>query len=532
MAHKPTQAQVDIIDAVRDLPDHNLMIDARAGAAKTSTLVMAAPGIPHHDFPLAVAFNKKNAEDLAERMPPHFSCRTLNAIGHGAWATARGKRLNLDADKMYKLAKVRLDAGNSEQFTAVLGLARKAKSLGIVPLGAPFGVRGIVDDQYEAWEEIAFVLGLDCDEEIVTLARTLVLDSIAAAFKCEIDFDDQIYMSTLFSGTYPKHPTVLVDESQDLSPLNHIQLQKITGRRLIAVGDPYQAIYAFRGADANSMASLKDLMQNHIGKKQFKTLTLSKSFRVPHLISKRQLDHVPDFGSMAFLPEGTVESWPKAPPSTVGDSQDPGWRGEPVPTHWNLSELPPTGFVLCRNNAPLMRLAFALIKSRRPVKIMGRDIGAALAATLLKITGKTAIAVEECYKPLEDWKRKEIEKAGDSESKVDMVNDHYESLLVLLDASGCQDNLSAAQFIKDLFSDDKNPDKLTLSSGHRAKGLEHPWVMHLDPWRVPSKQAWKAYHAGDERAMVQERNLNYVIETRTMDTLVLASLSDCEEIGE
>jgi hypothetical protein len=45
-------------------------------------------------------------------------------------------------------------------------------------------------------------------------------------------------------------------------------------------------------------------------------------------------------------------------------------------------------------------------------------------------------------------------------------------------------------------------------------------VVHLDPWRIPSK--W----AKSEAARIQEANLRYVIETRPKKALVLANIED------
>ena len=68
-------------------------------------------------------------------------------------------------------------------------------------------------------------------------------ESVNRALQAAIDFDDQIYMPTIFPCTFDRYPLVMVDEAQDLSLLNHAMLRKITKRsRLVAVGDPCQAI--------------------------------------------------------------------------------------------------------------------------------------------------------------------------------------------------------------------------------------------------------------------------------------------------
>lgn len=524
MSFNPTPAQQAIIDVIANEPNTSVRVDARAGASKTSTIVLAAQNIGPQHTPLAVAFNKKIAEELESRLPPHFTCKTLNGLGHQAWAARLNKRLQVDADKMYKLARsMNLDPKQEDLFSEVLTLARAAKSVGLIPIGSAMNMVGLIADTDAAWNDIGLSKGLlDVTDEGRFYARELVRRSIAAAWKGEIDFDDQIYMSTLYGGVYPKFHTVIVDEAQDLSALNHLQIVKLTGTRAIVVGDPFQAIYGFRGADSDSINNLVSEL-TVAGISNWKTLPLSLSFRVPKAISARQTRWVPDFGSMDFLPEGKVEHWPRQLREDEADSQ-------PVQS-WSLDSIPQHGAVLCRNNAPLMALAFAMIKQRRPVKILGRDIGASIASLLLKITGKSSKPVNDCFALIDQWKEKEVAKAGDSESKLDAIYDRHEALFVLLDASGKGTNLEAADFIRELFTDKADDYKTTFSSIHRSKGLEWDWVMMLDPHRIPSKMAEKAKRNGDPRPLQQEYNLRYVGETRTKGTLVLASLSDCLEVG-
>ena len=523
----PTPEQSAIVDFIRDNPTRSLMVDARAGSAKTSTIELAAQAIPPKLTTLAVAFNKRIAEELALRLPPHVVCKTLNALGHAAWSTAISRRLQVDMDKMFKLAKEVVpgsqertkfgNSGDDTTFADVLALARGAKSVGLVPKGAPMARVGLVPDTDESWSDIAFTRSIDATAEVVAFARQLVLRSIKSAYDGLIDFDDQIYMSVLFGGTYARYHTTIVDESQDLSPLNHRQLRLMFGTRLIAVGDPYQAIYGFRGAHGRSMDAMSEMFN-------FERLGLTYSFRVPHEVSSRQTAWVPDFKSWQTVPQGEVQRWPSQDPTQPADSR--------LNQAWSIGELPRShAAVICRNNAPLMRLAFALIKARRPVKILGRDIGASLAALLHRIGSKRdARPLSELPRLIEAWHREEAEKVRDSETKLDTLHDRKECLEVLVEASGCATLGEAVQFIRDLFAD-KSGTELLLSSGHRSKGLEWPWVMHLDPWRVPSKFAQRAEEAGNPIPMQQERNLRYVIETRTKGTLVLASLADCEDIG-
>ena len=56
--------------------------------------------------------------------------------------------------------------------------------------------------------------------------------------------------------------------------------------------------------------------------------------------------------------------------------------------------------------------------------------------------------------------------------------------------------------------------------------MEWPLVVHLDPWRIPSKQAQMAVAAGNAAPLLQEYNLKYVAETRTKHTLIEASAEE------
>jgi len=515
MTHRPTDEQQAVIDFIAQNPSLSLMVSARAGAAKTSTIVMASEKITQSC--LAVAFNKRNADDLKEKLPSHITCKTLNGLGHAAWGSKLGKRLTLDTDKMYRLTQAIVPKG-TEDFADVLALARKAKSVGLVPHGTKWARPTIWEDTLHSWQELGWQVGVtSVDSTIAAQAAQVLSTSIAEAWQGTIDFDDQIYMSVMFAGNFSKFHTVIVDESQDLSYMNHLMLKASIGTRLIAIGDPYQAIYAFRGADANSMENMAQTCGV-----EFNQLKLTSSFRVPHSVAARQTEWVQDFTSHAICKEGMVAQWPDDNTGSVHNVRS-----------WNLSDIPDKGFIICRNNAPLMNLAFALIKSRRPVKILGRDIGSALANLLEKIAGKGKTA---SYTPVEDilpkitaWAAKETAKVSNSETKQAVIREKQECLEVLIEASDCKTVGEAAQFIRDLFSD--RGGDLVLMSGHKSKGLEHEWVMHLDPFRLPSKFALAAEANGNPGPLIQENNLKYVIETRTMHTLVLANLEDCEELS-
>jgi len=61
--------------------------------------------------------------------------------------------------------------------------------------------------------------------------------------------------------------------------------------------------------------------------------------------------------------------------------------------------------------------------------------------------------------------------------------------------------------------------KIRMMTGHKSKGLEFDYVIHLDSWLVRSG------HRGAP-ASDQDKNLDYVISTRSKDTLVEIASAD------
>ena len=284
----PTLEQSAIVAFARE-SKANLIISAYAGAAKTTTLVLACealPGIPI----LSLAFNKRIATEMEKRLPSHVKSATLNGLGHGIWASACAKRLVLQTDKTFKsLQDYIANQPRGDQTTLrgemsnILQAVRAAKSSGYIPEGKYPQTKSLISAE-------DFFSDLD-DPAPQHVVDALLVTSITQAYAGVIDFDDQIYMPTLFGGTFPRFPVTCVDEAQDLSPLNHEMLAKLVDtRRLIVVGDKYQSIYGFRGAAQNGM----DLLQSRFNMTELK---LSTSFRCPRRIVElaRTRVHVDDF---------------------------------------------------------------------------------------------------------------------------------------------------------------------------------------------------------------------------------------------
>lgn len=470
MTFTPTPEQSAAIEAARDTRD-NLLISALAGAAKTSTLVLMAEALAPQSI-LCLAFNKKIADEMRERLPSNCESMTLNSLGHRAWGQYLGKRLFLDKSKTFNILKAEIERlpkeEREEAFESFGTLQRNigfAKASGWVPDDAHSAAKRLMSDS-EFFESLD-----DAPSELEErLLRAAMLESIKQALDGTIDFDDQIFMPTLFGASFPVFPIVMVDEAQDLSPLNHATLRKLAKGRLIAVGDPCQAIYGFRGAHETSMEMLRERFA-------MRELSLSISFRCPIEVVREAQWRAPHM------------RWPDwAKPGEVRHL-----------TRWTIDDLPDDAVIICRNNAPIFSLAIRLFANGRYARIMGNDIGKYLLKTLKKFGGpetpaKDVLAEIVRYEAAKMLKTRSPERVRDECRCLRIFATRGENLGAILAHAEAVMNLHGP---------------IKLMTGHKSKGLEFNNVFILDRDLIRDKG--------------QDRNLLYVMQTRSKDRLTYIS---------
>jgi hypothetical protein len=184
---------------------------------------------------------------------------------------------------------------------------------------------------------------------------------------------------------------IIVDEAQDFSELNIMFIHLLNPPRLIVIGDPLQSIYGFRGAKVGAM-------ENLMTGREYQTLNLTKSFRVPHVLSARQTAHAPGFHSHESCPDGTLTKWEK----------------------WKLSDIRDGDTILCRINAPLFSICFALIASGRGASIVGKDVSKSLGALLKRVCGKYP-SIEKLQAYAKKEREEKPQRAGVTQDKVDCL---------------------------------------------------------------------------------------------------------------
>lgn len=342
--------QKDILNFVENRQD-NLLVDAKAGSGKTSTLVLLADRIIKQNKKcLFLAFNKSIVQELQTRIiSDNCQIKTLHSLGlsflrsylykkHGqryeleidqkdirikdkvedlftelCLADFKMKNVEMnEQDKQDLLSDVLREIANMVNFTRLYNINYKDHNL-------VYNLAERLCWHLPNWRD----LGLENFPKIVEI----IIDNIKEQFKnpsidnsgvahYTIGYTDMIYLPCLYSMTPPFSirsylDYVLCDECQDLSVLQQLFLKLLntTTTRFIFVGDENQAIYGFAGADTKSIKNLK---------KNFSLteLPLNICYRCPENVIKLSQTLVPsidwnhsreDKGDIRFIKESELK---------------------------------------------------------------------------------------------------------------------------------------------------------------------------------------------------------------------------------
>lgn len=485
-SHNLTPQQHTFIDACAGTS--SLALSAVAGSGKTFSLQQGAAVVPGTGA--ATSFSKSTVEELGRRMPSKFAARTHHGSGLDALKRAMPRvKIDKSSNKIYEHAKQLVDDADQpwQHTLQIKSLVEAAQTAGITSDSAEGAAPGILPDTSDAWEMLADTYDITFNPFIHQAARAVLAHSTHLARTTgQVTFNEMLYLPAFFPYRMTQHKTIIVDEAQDLSPIQHLLLRKSLrpGGRIIAAGDPNQAIYAFRGAMTDSYSELArtfDAAQ----------LPLTVSFRCPRAVVHEAQRYVPHIEAAPSAPEGDV----------IHHEQ------------MSLRDIPP--IVLCRNNAPLIRLALRLMVAGISAEVAGKDIGAGLVALTKRIaSGRTSdqMKTADFLARLSKWAAREIERKP---TKAPRVHDRVDALTAL-----AAEHYTLGSMRKHLLKLYVNPEdqsrppaQIHLSTIHKSKGREWPEILFLDPQLLPAK--W----ATQEWEQQQESNLAYVGVTRAQHIL-------------
>lgn len=507
--------QKDIFDWFRN-GSGNLVVRARAGAGKTTTIVEAINYAPESKI-LLKAFNKSIAVELQERLcNPRAEAKTSHSLGFGfvrkqlgsvtldtkvPWDKKRARTLAMAA-----LEKVDKSVPPKTIITNVARLITNAREI------EPFLASKHHEDAIERVIDLAYQFDQvpDAASEILGWSVGRIAESVVEGVKLAaqptqiIDFTDMIFLPVVNNWVTPRYDLVCVDEAQDMNACQlHLALKVCKeGGRIAVIGDDKQAIYGFRGADSGSLDRLKDELEAE-------ELGLPITYRCPTSVVYEANRLVEDFYAADGAKEGTVD---KIYSSKLSQHAQPG------------------DFVVSRTNAPLMRVCLDLIKNNIRAKIQGREIGKALSAIVNKLSkNQNYMGVDEFLPLLDEWATVEYSRAMTAERNkfAALILDRAETIRIV--AEGRKTVKDILFKIDDLFGEPATEfGTVVCSTVHKVKGLEAPRVFLLkDTFR-------RSNHPKALSSATEEMNIEYVAITRAKNhlTWVLGDVNPEDPYGE
>lgn len=461
---RQTEEQQIIIDAPLD---GTTRVIAYAGTGKTSTLIEFAKRHPGKRG-LYIAFNKAIQEEGARRFPKSVQCKTSHALAYRAFGYKYKHKMAGDL----RLTDVINLLGLSYDYdfallvkNTVLGFCTSdlatfpetAIAPDHTPKGLPSKLAYAAQQAYKLW-----LMMTDPNT-----AAPMIHDGYLKLFQ--------------LSGQAIDCDYILFDEAQDANPVT-TALVKAQKCPVILVGDKYQSIYAFRGADN----ALESFAAN-------RTFYLTQSFR---------------FGSqVAAVASELLRVFYNEQRTVIGKGFDTqlGRLGYELPYA-----------ALCRTNSEVFDRAAIAIRQNHTTAF----VGGVKSYNFDKIEDAYRLSNDESYlvrdqflKSMGNFSALEqyAEDSGDLEAKrlVKVVLAHGHAIPGLV------------QSIYNNSIPDINQAERVFSTAHKAKGLDIARVVMAEDFRdlIENGQPIKDKKILDP----QEVNLTYVSVTRAVEHLQLNS---------
>ena len=523
MEYKLSKYQEAIIDAYRNTKD-NLFISARAGTGKTFLLTEIAKYID--TYSVFLAFNKSiQLEILTKITNPKFKTYTFNGIGYLI--------LLKNMEDKHPKVKVTLDNFKTQkiiQKTIDKYIKRKLswdeKTDYVDEISAVWEMCKCtltnIEDS-EAMDHLIRVHGffehIDEPDNLSNWLQDIKTENYRMAIEEGIiNFSDQLYITVnkLRDKEWTVPPylmfyNILVDEAQDTNRCQQVLVffLKRKDARCIFVGDKFQAIYAFSGADAHAYETIK-------------TMHNCKEFLLPinYRCGKKHLTLV----NKKWTEIG-IEPAPDAIDGTVQN------------IHINrlFDKVQEGDFILSRKNSDLIAIALKLLKEGKAIYIKDKEIVNKTLKFVKRHSKKTdtiyelksQIAFEQRKnKKKQELLEEQFQKGEISADVLESVNfnagylDILECVVALIDNYISEKNHGnkVDDFLdyipKKLNTEDKNG-CVVCTSIHQAKGLEADNVFVLNE----AKEFFEFARTSEQRQ--QEKNLSYVALTRAKKNLYL-----------
>ena len=511
----PSGFQLGIIDWVINQKG-NGCCNAVAGSGKSSTLRIVAKtlyelGLRPNEIKICV-FGKDNSIDLIKKFGSIW--KTSISTLHSAAFTLVKQELRVKRSEDIDISKYKYE--------------RIAQSLDLIPKrGRKTGrlrqeeIIGDDDDFLKLIDLVRLNNEEPTAEVVEVIARhheinvqkpQLVAQWIAHCLKIgeemaisqkKLDFTDQIWLAVKWrlhqQSWFKPYKFVLVDECQDLNPLQLQLVLMLAGNtgRILAVGDPRQAIMGFAGADNQSYNNIVRLTRAV-------ELPLSICYRCPR-------SHIALVKSI--FPYIPIEAAPDAIEGIIHQIESKDI--EKLVKHGDI--------IICRKTAPLVSLCIRLISQGIKATVKGRDVGDFLKKELdqiAKLPGYSFKFFNDAVAQYREIKLQQYLNLDNEEELKERLGDRLEAIATIYQSQPQATSIESLKYyIDELFSDENSP--VTLSTIHKYKGDEGERIFVHKAGDMP--MVWRNQR---DWQLEQEQNLLYVALTRSKSELFIVGECD------
>lgn len=538
---KLSEYQEKIQDFFLNHPHDNMLVNALAGSGKSSTACLLLEQVTQPSVYLA--FNNSVVEEFKKRIKnPKVKIYTTHSIGYGIMlsnmeekgtAGGFGKRssssVTLDNLKIYKIVEEYLEKYDHAEFMEMLFLKENYVSLynlarmTMADMSNPDDINRLIKGHGLF---VDFEHGYSAPtKEAATKVIQYINKRDWETFENNsvIDFGGMLYITywklkhkEWKVPFYDLFFNIVVDEAQDLSLLQQsfLPFLKRKGGRFVLIGDEKQAICAYQGGNSRAYANY------YVAFAPIETFDLPICYRCPtsHLTNVNRTFGIP------ILPR------PNAPKGEIiRINKEDIYRfakgGDKIVSRYNrwlapvILDLATHGIPVCIPDKELVENLKKVVTKRAKKCPSTRALREGFEKDIRKYQERVSKIVNS--KVLNEERKEnlslkeQVETVADSNSKIDNINFVLEILKYYQNRSGNTSTLEFQRYLDKLLNTSPSSDCVTLSSVHKAKGLEADNVFVLnegkicfDPRNSPELQQ-------------QEKNLSYISLTRAKNKMYL-----------
>lgn len=495
----PDAYQAAIYTAFTQRNQH-IFVNAVAGGGKTTTLQYLMESMPQETLALSLAFSKRVQVELDRRIPDFIESRTINSFGYSI--LRQNGIVKMDQWKVGKIVQEEYRYKSKlwkEGIKQVVSLSKNTLSKDYKKLIQTYNIE---------------LSGANLKEVENAVNKILELDKKMALDDGTMDFDDQLWLPLVLDLEIPQYEVVFIDETQDLNNAQIEMVLRVVGDwgRVVAVGDPFQSVFAFRGANPESIYLLVDRLTKT--KRGCEVMPLSISYRCSKSVTRLAQELVPAMECSEQAVEGIV--------SHIDEAALKKFLASKTADYFKAKNGVRRLMILCRSNSPLVEWQAYLRGLDLPVSYRSNLLVSQMQNLLAVHSSYQKLPIQKACQNIASYARKAAATFHSALGKEAFL-DTIRTLISLIERvppspsrvkhySAIEKEIKTA-FAKSNIADDADEDCILLSTAHGAKGLEAESVVIVRPELMPHPKAETALE------ITQEKNIKYVAITRSRNKL-------------